>query len=280
MTTLITDKGAMRAFSRAHRAAGRRVALVPTMGSLHAGHLSLVALARAHADVVVVSIYVNPTQFDRADDLARYPRELDLDLARLGDSADAVFAPHDLYVRATPAHETWVDVAALTETLCGATRPGHFRGVTTVVAKLFHLVEPDVAVFGDKDYQQRRVIDRMVRDLDFGLEIVAGPLVRDDDGLALSSRNARLGPEARAAALSIPRALAAARSAVAAGARDATSLARDVADALSAAGGQVDYVEVVDDATLQPLEHLDGPAVLAVAAHFGGVRLIDNVRLW
>ncbi|TNF32143.1 MAG: pantoate--beta-alanine ligase [Deltaproteobacteria bacterium] len=276
---VLTDKGAMRAWSREQRRAGRRVALVPTMGSLHAGHLSLVDAARQHADVVVVSIYVNPTQFDRADDLDAYPRELDADLARLGDRVDAVFAPRDMYTRGGPAHETWVDVTALTQTLCGAARPGHFRGVTTVVSKLFHVVEPDVAVFGDKDYQQRRVIERMVRDLDLGVEIVAAPLVRDPDGLALSSRNARLSPEARADALAISRALFAARDAAGNGETDATALAAGARAVIEAAGGQVDYVEAVDEATLLATPRLDRPVVLAVAAFFGDVRLIDNIRL-
>ncbi|PKN55716.1 MAG: pantoate--beta-alanine ligase [Deltaproteobacteria bacterium HGW-Deltaproteobacteria-14] len=276
---VFTDKRAMRAWSRSERAAGRRVALVPTMGSLHAGHLSLVDVARRHADTVVVSIYVNPTQFDRADDLHAYPRELDADLARLGGAADAIFAPHDMYFRGEPPHETWVEAESLTQTLCGAARPGHFRGVTTVVAKFFHVVEPDVAVFGDKDYQQRRVIERMVRDLDFPIEIVAAPLVRDADGLALSSRNARLSPDARTQALSISRALFAARDAVADGATDAIAVAADARARVEVAGGRVDYVELVDDATLRPIAHLDRPAVLAIAAYFGGVRLIDNIRL-
>lgn len=276
---VFTDKQAMRAWSRSERAAGRRVALVPTMGSLHAGHLSLVEVARRHADAVVVSIYVNPTQFDRADDLHAYPRELDADLARLGGTADAIFAPHDMYFRGDPPHETWVEAESLTQVLCGAARPGHFRGVTTVVAKFFHVVEPDVAVFGDKDYQQRRVIQRMVRDLDFAVEIVAAPLVRDADGLALSSRNARLSSDARAQALSISQALFAARDAAAAGATDAVALAAEARTRVEAAGGQVDYVELVDDATLHPVAQLDGPAVLAIAAFFGGVRLIDNIRL-
>jgi len=276
---ILTDKAAMRAWSRAQRAAGRRVALVPTMGSLHDGHLSLVEVARRHADAVVVSIYVNPTQFDRADDLDAYPRELDADVAKLGGRAEAVFSPRDMYTRGEPAHETWVSVEALTQTLCGATRPGHFRGVTTIVTKFFNVVEPDVAVFGDKDYQQRRVIERMVRDLDLPVEIVPAPLVRDADGLALSSRNARLTTEARTRALSISRALLAARTAAEAGETDAVALATAARQAIEGAGGRVDYVEAVDDATLLPTPRLDRPVVLAVAAHFGGVRLIDNLRL-
>ena len=276
---VVTDKDAMRAWSRTQRAAGLRVALVPTMGSLHAGHLSLVAVARRHADVVVVSIYVNPTQFDRPDDLSAYPRELAADVARLDGAADIIFAPQEMYTRGTPPHETWVDVESMTQNLCGATRPGHFRGVTTVVAKFFHVVEPDVAVFGDKDYQQRRVIERMVRDLDFPVAIVAAPLVRDADGLALSSRNARLAPAERARALSISQTLFAARAAALAGEADAFALAAAVRARIEAAGGQVDYVEIADDATLRPLDRVDRPAVLAVAAFFGGVRLIDNVTL-
>lgn len=276
----LTDGEAARRWSRARRAAGERVALVPTMGNLHAGHLGLVALAREHADVVVVSIYVNPTQFDRRDDLDAYPRTLEGDAALLeAAGVDALFAPADLYPYGQEAHTTWVDVLGLTDRLCGATRPGHFRGVTTVVTKLFHLVEPDVAVFGDKDFQQRRVIERMVRDLDFGVQIVAGPVAREPDGLALSSRNRRLGPDARRRAVAISRALSAARAAVAAGERRGDALAAGVRAGVEAAGGQVDYVELVDEETLAPAAVLVGPSVLAVAAFFDGVRLIDNARL-
>lgn len=276
----LTEGEAIRRWTRARRAEGKRVGFVPTMGNLHAGHLSLVALAREHADVVVASIYVNPTQFDRKDDLAAYPRTLEADAALLeGAGVDALFAPANLYPYGEEAHTTWVDVDELTKELCGATRPGHFRGVTTVVAKLFHLVEPDVAVFGDKDFQQRRVIERMVRDLDFGIAIVPGPIVREADGLAMSSRNSRLGADARARAVAISRALGEARAAVSAGERDGRALEGAVRAMIEAAGGRVDYVELVDEETLSPAAELVAPSILAVAAFFDGVRLIDNARL-
>jgi len=276
----ITDKEAMRAWSRARRAAGARIGFVPTMGGLHVGHLSLVDLARERSDVVVVSIYINPTQFDRAEDLAAYPRTLERDAEALAArGVDALYLPSDLYALVGAPHSTWVDVEGLTAGLCGATRPGHFRGVTTVVTKLFHIVEPDVAVFGDKDLQQRRIIERLVRDLDFPIAIVAGPLLRDADGLALSSRNARLDPAARAQALALPEALRWASGEHARGVRDGSRLVATVTQRIRSAGGQVDYVELVDEETLAPSDDLSRPTVLAVAAFFGGVRLIDNVRL-
>ncbi len=276
----IVEKAAMRQWTRDHRAAGRRVGFVPTMGSLHDGHISLVHEARARADLVVTSIYVNPTQFDQAEDLDKYPRQLEADAAKLvAAGCDALFIPRNLYAEGGPPHETWVDVERLTDKLCGAHRPGHFRGVTTVVTKFFNIVEPDVAVFGNKDYQQRSVIQRMVRDLDIPVEIVGAPLIRDHDGIALSSRNARLAPDDRQRALAISRSLFAARDANAAGERDAATLIADVTAGISAAGGRVDYVELVDDLTLEPVTRIAGPAVLAVAAFFGAVRLVDNVAL-
>lgn len=281
--TVVRDRREMRALSRAHRAAGRRIALVPTMGYLHEGHLSLIDAARERADVVVASIYVNPTQFAPHEDLAVYPRDEAGDLAKLASrGCDLVFAPHDLYERGAdgaPPHETWVTVEHLALPLCGQSRPIFFRGVATVVTKLFHIVEPDVAVFGRKDFQQLRVIERMVRDLDFGLEIVPMPIVREPDGLAMSSRNVRLAPDERRRALAIPAALEEAERRLAAGESDAASLRKTVAERIATAGGRVDYVELVDAARLTPLDRVDLPAVLAVAAHFGSVRLIDNREL-
>ncbi len=275
-----TEKAEIRAWSRAQRAAGLRVGFVPTMGKLHEGHLSLVREAKARADRIVTSIYVNPTQFDQAEDLDRYPRQLEADAVMLREAGcDALFAPHTLYAEGAPPHATWVEVEGLTDHLCGAHRPGHFRGVTTVVTKLFNIVEPDVAVFGNKDYQQRAIIERMTRDLDLDIEIVGAPLVRDRDGLALSSRNARLAPDERTRALSISRSLFAARDAHGAGERDAAALVDAVTAGIEAAGGRVDYVELVDDRTLAPVTRVDAPAVLAAAAFFGPVRLIDNVQL-
>ncbi len=277
---VFTDKELMRRWSRGVRAAGETVALVPTMGALHEGHLRLVELAAAEADRVVVSIYVNPTQFDRAEDLAKYPRTLHSDLKALeGTSCKAVFAPTEMYL---PGSATWVTVDGLTEHLCGRTRPGHFRGVTTIVSKFLHVVEPDVAIFGNKDYQQRRVLEQMVRDQDMAIRVVAAPTVREVDGLAMSSRNTRLSGEARAAAVAIPRALEGARSAFDDGQRNVGALLEPVRAKLTAAGGTIDYIEIADDNTLVPWPldaTLGAPAVLAIAAFFGGVRLIDNVSL-
>lgn len=277
---VFTDKELMRRWSRQVRLAGETVALVPTMGALHEGHLRLVELAAKEADRVVVSIYVNPTQFDRAEDLAKYPRTLHTDLKALeGTSCRAVFAPTEMYL---PGSATWVTVDGLTEHLCGRTRPGHFRGVTTIVSKFLHVVEPDVAIFGNKDYQQRRVLEQMVRDQDFPIRVVAAPTVREADGLAMSSRNARLSPQARAAAVAMPRALEGARSAWEAGERSVSALILPARERLEAAGATLDYVDIADDRTLVPLAldaRLDAPSVLAIAAFFGGVRLIDNVFL-
>jgi pantoate--beta-alanine ligase len=278
---------------------GRRIGFVPTMGALHEGHLSLVRLAASHADAVVVSVFVNPTQFDRPDDLEAYPRDLDGDLralAALGEDAPAVvFAPSagEMYPR-PPA--TTVRVAGVTERLEGASRPGHFDGVATVVTKLLNVVGPDVAVFGRKDAQQLAAIRRMVADLDLPVRIVPGPTVREAGGLALSSRNRRLSPDERAAALAIPRALAAAVHA-ARSRRSAVDVAavREAAAATLAAVPEVtvDYVEVVDPDTFAPPDGPRGEAagpgggtaargdrlLVAVAAHVGPVRLIDNVEV-
>jgi len=277
---VFTDKELMRRWSRDVRRAGETVALVPTMGALHEGHLRLVELAAAEADRVVVSIYVNPTQFDRPEDLAKYPRTLHTDLKALeGTSCKAVFAPTEMYL---PGSATWVTVDGLTDYLCGRTRPGHFRGVTTIVAKFLNVVEPDVAIFGNKDYQQRRVLEQMVRDQDLAIRVVAAPTVREPDGLAMSSRNTRLSTEARAQAVAIPRSLEAARAAYDAGERRVGSLLQPTLAALTAAGATIDYVDIADDRTLVPYapdELLAAPAVLAIAAFFGGVRLIDNIAL-
>jgi pantoate--beta-alanine ligase len=269
---------------------GERIGLVPTMGALHAGHLALVRRAAEHADTVVVSIFVNPTQFDRPDDLEAYPRDLEGDeaaLGRLGDAAPAlVFAPEvDEIYRHEPL--TTVHVAGLTERLCGVSRPGHFDGVATVVAKLFNLVQPDVAVFGRKDAQQLQVIRRMVVDLDVPVELVETPTVREPDGLALSSRNRRLSAAQRVAARSLPLALraavVAARRARDAGlAPDPAELERAARQVLSeAAGVRLEYLEVVDPGTLAPPEDpANAPRLLvALAASLGPVRLIDNVEV-
>lgn len=284
----ITTIGEMRAEMAALRRAGERVALVPTMGALHAGHLALVELAAQHAEKVVVSIFVNPTQFDRPDDLDAYPRDLDGDeraLRGLGVATPAfVFAPELAEVYPTRPL-TSVRVAELTDGLCGATRPGHFDGVATVVTKLCNIVRPDLAVFGRKDAQQLRVVRRLVADLDLDVEIVAAPLVREADGLALSSRNRRLSAEDRAAALALPRALRAAvetaAAARAAGRRPDPAAVRAAAEREVAAvdGVGLEYLEVVDPDTLRPPEPSAARMLVAIAAYVGPVRLIDNVEI-
>lgn len=284
----LTSIPAVRQHLARTRRAGSRVALVPTMGALHEGHLALVRLAAEHADTVVVSVFVNPTQFDRVDDLAAYPRDLDADeraLAVLGPAAPAmVFAPgaKELYPR-PPL--TTVHVAGLTDRLCGATRPGHFDGVATVVTKLLHVVAPDVAVFGRKDAQQLQVIRRLTADLDLPVELIAGATVREADGLALSSRNRRLSAGERSQALALPAALRAAVTAAVA-TRDAGApadpgeLRASAADRIAGEPGvRLDYLEVVDPDTLADPEPGADRVLVALAAHVGAVRLIDNVEV-
>ncbi|RMH00113.1 MAG: pantoate--beta-alanine ligase [Deltaproteobacteria bacterium] len=262
--------------------AGRRVAFVPTMGFLHEGHLSLLREARRRvprdAGEVVLSIFVNPTQFDRADDLATYPRDEAGDLAKAESvGVDVAFCPTDPAELYPPGHATFAEVERLDRHLCGATRPGHFRGVCTVVLKLWNLVRPDVALFGEKDFQQLAILRRMHRDLFLGGEIVGMPIVREPDGLAMSSRNANLSPSARQEALALPRFLQTVRARFDAGEREVARLLEGAASAL--APGRIDYVSVVDAEELAPVERVEAPAVAAAAVFYGGVRLIDNVRL-
>lgn len=257
---------------------GQRVALVPTMGYLHEGHLSLLREGRRRGDRLVLSIFVNPTQFGPNEDFARYPRDEAGDLARAAEcGVDVAFCPLDareLYPRGT---HTWVEVEGLDRHLCGAARPGHFRGVCTVVAKLWGLVRPDLGLFGEKDFQQLTILRRMHGDLFLGGEVAGLPIVRERDGLAMSSRNTNLSPEARAEALAIPRYLAAVQARFAAGERTAQGLLADPEAAL--APGRVDYASLVDAEDLQPIAEVVRPALCAVAARFGGVRLIDNTVL-
>jgi len=261
------------------RQAGERVALVPTMGYLHAGHLSLVKEAKQRAERTVVSIYVNPTQFGPNEDLDKYPRDFARDEASCREhGVDAVLYP-DNAVMYAPDHSTWVVEESLSQTMCGLSRPTHFRGVTTVVLKLFNIVGCDVAVFGRKDAQQALIIQRMVRDLNIPVEIVVAPLIREEDGLALSSRNKYLNADERQRALSISAGLRSAASQFDAGERSAEALAATVRTAIEAAGGRVDYVVVMARTTLRPLPLVNAPAVLAAAAFFGKTRLIDNIFL-
>lgn len=261
------------------RQRGRRVGLVPTMGALHEGHLSLVRAAREKCDFVVVSIFVNPTQFGPQEDLSKYPRTLERDCAMLErEGVELVFVPEveEMY----PAGAvTWVTVEGLSERLCGRSRPGHFRGVTTVVAKLFHIVQPDAAFFGQKDAAQAAIIRRMVRDLAVPVEIVVCPIVREADGLALSSRNVYLTAEQRTQALGLSRALGEVEAAFRGGERDAAKLAA-LGRAVVAAepGVRLDYFEIVDADDLEPVGEAAG-ALVAVAAWVGTTRLIDNVVL-
>jgi pantoate--beta-alanine ligase len=268
------------------RAAGRRIALVPTMGALHAGHLSLVKAAREHADVVWMSIFVNPTQFNDSNDFGAYPADLSRDLELCAShGVDLVFAPApgELYPEGA---QTWVEVGELAESLCGATRAGHFRGVTTVVTKLFLAARPHVAVFGQKDFQQLVIIRRMERDLDFGIEIVGAATVREPDGLALSSRNLHLGPQARQQALVLVRALDVAEDSLARGEASHEALVALVARTIDTASlARLDYAELRDPDTLRSARaQITAPTLLALAVHFAPdpdgqgrkVRLIDN----
>jgi pantoate--beta-alanine ligase len=280
-TTVLVHPTEMQAWVAARRRAGRRIALVPTMGALHAGHYSLVTLARAHADDVVVSIFVNPLQFDRDADFTTYPRPIDDDVRGCAEmGAAAVYAP-TAAVMYPPGFQTHVEPGALAGVMEGANRPGHFRGVTTVVTKLFGACRPDVAVFGEKDFQQLAVIRRMVIDLDLGIDIVPAPIVREPDGLAMSSRNRLLAAPDRAAAVCVPRSLEAAEAVVAKGVTDAAAVeaaARAVVDAEPRA--HFEYATVFDPDTLESLTELDRPAHIATAVWFGGdVRLIDNRAL-
>jgi pantoate--beta-alanine ligase len=277
----------LRTRADALRAAGRRIALVPTMGALHPGHLSLVKAARERADVVWVSIFVNPTQFNDPSDLEAYPRTLESDLAACRDAGvDAVFTPSAAEMYPDGA-DTAVEVGALSEPLCGAARPGHFRGVATVVTKPLLAAKPHVAIFGEKDFQQLAVIRRMARDLLMDVEIVGAQTVREPDGLALSSRNVGLDAEARGQAVALVRALDAAETAVATGERRAAALlAAAGAEIAAASRAEVDYAELRDPETLAPApSELEGPVLLALAVFMRpsdpndagpGIRLIDN----
>ena len=268
----------MSAWSDAARARGERIAFVPTMGYLHAGHTALMDEAHRHGDRVVLSIFVNPMQFGPNEDLERYPRDLPGDLAKAAaHRVDAVFlpTPANMY---PPGHQTTVQVHELEQGLCGGSRPGHFVGVATVVCKLFNIVRPHAAVFGEKDFQQLALIRRMVRDLDMPVDIVSLPTVREPDGLAMSSRNKYLLPDERQRAAAISRALFAARAARDGGERDAAKLVEGVVAVLHDEVTRIDYVELRDAESLQSLATVDRPAVLAVAAFVGRTRLIDNVR--
>ena len=259
------------------RAGGGRIAFVPTMGALHAGHIALVTEAKKRAEHVVASIFVNPKQFAPTEDLAAYPRRAAKDSAMLYEAGVAVLWMPDVELMYPVGHATNVSVGGVSEGLDGAARPGHFDGVATVVAKLFNQVRPDIALFGEKDFQQLAVIRRMVADLDFPIEIVGVPTEREEDGLALSSRNVYLSDEERQKARALPRALGAAASAIEGGGDVAEALARAQAALVEAGFQSVDYVALCDAVTLQPVATLERPARLLAAARIGAARLIDNV---
>ena len=277
---LIRTIAELRARLAPHRRAGSIIGLTPTMGALHAGHGRLIEQARRDCDIVVVSIFVNPIQFNQAADYQRYPRDLDADLEFCAArDVDYVFAPPEEEMYPAPL-DTYVEVARLTDHLCGPHRPGHFRGVTTVCTKLFMIVQPDKAYFGEKDAQQLAVIQRMVRDLNIPVEIVPVPTVRESDGLALSSRNLLLSPGGRRAATAIYRALQAAEAALAAGVREAAAVQRAALQVLAAHPEiRVEYLQVVDAAEMQPVPVVEGAVRVAVAAWVDDTRLIDNI-LW
>jgi pantoate--beta-alanine ligase len=270
----------MRAAARGARAAGKSLGLVPTMGSLHEGHLSLVRAAKAACDTVTVSIFVNPLQFGPHEDLAKYPRDFEGDCKRLeAEGADCLFAPpvEEMYPESP---FTYVEVEGLSQRLCGGSRPGHFRGVATVVAKLFHIIEADMAFFGQKDAAQVAVLRRMVRDLNFRVEIVVCPIVREPDGLAMSSRNAYLNPQERKSASQLSRSLKEVERRFAQGERNPTNLIEAGKQVLAQDPAvRLDYFSIVDPDTLAPVSKLTGKALVAVAAFVGSTRLIDNIVL-
>lgn len=277
---LVTSVAELRSAVGAARREGKRIGFVPTMGALHEGHLSLVRASKAECSLTVVSIFVNPTQFGPAEDFAKYPRTLESDLALLAScGADLAFVPgnDEMY---PPGFAAWVEAGPVAEPLEGKCRPGHFRGVATVVAKLLNMVQPDAAYFGRKDYQQTLVVRRMAADLNLPVQICVCPTVREPDGLAMSSRNRYLDPKARQDALALWRALCLARDMVGAGERDAEKIADGMRDVIQAVpGARIEYVTLADPETLQPASRVDGPTIALLAVRIGGTRLIDNELL-
>ncbi|RJR40201.1 MAG: pantoate--beta-alanine ligase [Deltaproteobacteria bacterium] len=277
---IISDVAQMRRMARAWRGQGKRIALVPTMGYFHDGHLSLMRYGREAADKLVVSLFVNPAQFGPNEDLARYPRDLERDAGMAREvGVDVLFTPpaEAMY---PPGYQTYVSVEELSRPLCGASRPGHFKGVATVVLKLLNQVQPDTAIFGEKDYQQLQVIRRLAADLDVPVEIVGRPIVREADGLAMSSRNTYLSPEERASALCLFRAIRAARELVLSGARSRESVLEAVRGIITATPHtDIDYISLVHPDTLREVDTIDPEARLALAVRVGKTRLIDNTLL-
>jgi len=277
---IIGDVACMQKRSEELRRQGLRIAFAPTMGYLHEGHLSLMREGGKRADIVVASIFVNPTQFGPDEDLEAYPRDFEGDERLMQEAGvDIVFYPtvKEIY---PDGFETYVTLEKATRNLCGRSRPIHFRGVATVVTKLFNIVRPHVALFGDKDFQQRAVIQRMAKDLNFDIEVVGCPIVREPDGLAMSSRNAYLSPEERTEALAIKRSLDHAENLFLKGERQAEPLREKVEEILSAQSRiRIDYIKICDTTTMEDVETIEREAVLAVAAYLGKTRLIDNCVL-
>ncbi|OIP28915.1 MAG: pantoate--beta-alanine ligase [Deltaproteobacteria bacterium CG12_big_fil_rev_8_21_14_0_65_43_10] len=276
MKTLSSVKE-MQEFAEDSRLSGKTIALVPTMGFLHQGHLELMEEGKKRADILIISIFVNPTQFGVGEDLEKYPRDMERDkkLAE-GVGVDIIFAPSasEMYPK---GYQTYVNVKDVTRNLCGISRPTHFRGVTTVVAKLFNIVKPHIAIFGEKDFQQLVTIRQMVKDLNFDIEIVGIPTVREKDGLAMSSRNTYLTPEERKAALSLNQAISIARDIFRSGERRSESILREVKKRIESEDlTDIDYVKMCDSQTLEDIEEIDRGAVLAIAVKVGRTRLIDN----
>ncbi len=277
----VNDTRRLRALLKTQTAAGRSIGFVPTMGNLHEGHLSLVRRARAQADYVVVSVFVNPLQFDRQDDLDAYPRTLEQDARLLEqEGVNLLYAPDPATFYPDDAERlTRVEVPGLTERLEGAARPGHFSGVATVVTRLFNLVQPDIAIFGEKDFQQLRVIEKMVADLAIPVTVMSEPTVREPDGLAMSSRNARLSEEQRAVAPKLHETLQKVAEVVRLGGKDFRKLESKGAEMLANAGFVVDYLEICRSSDLQPAKPGESDLVVLVAAWLGNTRLIDNLRI-
>ncbi|HPW68416.1 MAG: pantoate--beta-alanine ligase [Deltaproteobacteria bacterium] len=277
---IIREIPAMKDWVRTVRKKGETICLVPTMGYLHKGHLDLMRMGRPLADHLVISIFVNPAQFGAGEDLATYPRDLPRDTELAGSvGVECIFCPgaEAMYPQ---GYCTYVDMEDITEGLCGASRPGHFRGVATVVAKLFNIIEPDIAIFGEKDCQQLAVLRKMVEDLNMNVRVLAHPTVREDDGLAMSSRNKYLSAEQRKSALVLSRALVHARRRVEQGERSAEVLKAEAVRMIEQTSeSAVDYVQIVDPVLLKPVERIEGCAVMALAVRVGATRLIDNMTL-
>lgn len=276
---IITTVKEMQGFSAGQRALGKRISLVPTMGYLHDGHLSLLREGRKHGDILVMSLFVNPMQFGPKEDLAQYPRDFDKD-KKLAERAgtDVIFYP-DPDQMYPGTFKTAVEVIGISDVLCGKTRPGHFKGVATVVLKLFNIIMPQSAIFGEKDFQQLTIIKQMVKDLNMCVEIIGMPTVRESDGIAMSSRNTYLSKEQRAGALSISRGMQKAASSFKDGNEDSEELVSIIRDEITHAGLREDYIEVVDDKTLAPLSKAGMNSRVVVAAYSGSTRLIDNISL-